>query len=80
MVSGSNLQEKYHNIFIDGVSIDTRKVEKGQLFIPIIGENFNGHEFIEQAIEKGAVATLWNKDEPIPNLDFPVIPITLISN
>lgn len=51
---------------IMGVCIDSRKVVKGNLYIPIKGERFNGHDFIEQAIENGAVATLWNRGEPNP--------------
>ncbi len=49
------------NIFIQGVSTDTRTIKKGDLFIPIIGENFDGHSFIDMAFEKGAVACLSQK-------------------
>ncbi len=49
------------------VFIDSRlQVEQG-LFIPIIGERFDGHEFIFDAIKNGAVATLWDVSKPIPN-------------
>lgn len=58
---------------IVGVSIDSRKVVKGNLYVPIKGERFNGHRFIEQAIENGAIATLWNRDEPNPPQDIIVI-------
>ncbi len=37
-----------------GVSIDTRTMKKGDIFIAIQGENSNGHDYIEQAIAKGA--------------------------
>lgn len=73
MVKGSNLKKEYEEFYIEGVSTDSRKIKKGQLFIPLIGENFDGHKFIEKAIENGAIATLWNKDEPIPPLDFPFV-------
>jgi UDP-N-acetylmuramoyl-tripeptide--D-alanyl-D-alanine ligase len=73
MVYGLGLKKEYEEIYIEGVSTDSRQIKKGQLFIPLIGENFNGHKFIDQAIEKGASATLWCKDEPIPNFDFPFI-------
>jgi UDP-N-acetylmuramoyl-tripeptide--D-alanyl-D-alanine ligase len=36
------------------VSIDTRTIQPGDLFIPIKGPNFDGRDFIPQAIEKGA--------------------------
>jgi UDP-N-acetylmuramoyl-tripeptide--D-alanyl-D-alanine ligase len=43
---------------ITGVSTDSRKINKGELFIPLVGENFDGHDFISEAFEKGAAAVL----------------------
>lgn len=40
------------------VTTDTRKIERGDLFIAIVGEHFDGHDFIEQAIEKGAAGVI----------------------
>ena len=37
-----------------GVSIDDRTINKGDLFIALIGDKFNGHDFIDNAIKKGA--------------------------
>lgn len=73
MVKGSGLNKTYDEVEIRGVSIDTRKIQDGQLFVPIVGERFNGHDFLEKAIESGAVATLWNKNQPTPNIEFPFI-------
>ncbi|QUH26773.1 UDP-N-acetylmuramoyl-tripeptide--D-alanyl-D-alanine ligase [Serpentinicella alkaliphila] len=42
-----------------GVSTDSRTTKNGDLFIPLIGENFDGHNYIETAIEKGASAVLF---------------------
>ncbi|WP_347860663.1 UDP-N-acetylmuramoyl-tripeptide--D-alanyl-D-alanine ligase [Salimicrobium sp. PL1-032A] len=60
---------------IGSVMTDTRVTGENSLFIPIEGENFDAHDFLDQAIEKGAVATLWNKGKDLPpNVpeDFPV--------
>lgn len=38
---------------IQGVSIDSRKIEEGQLFVPIIGTVNDAHKFIPQVYEKG---------------------------
>jgi len=73
MCGGSDLKNKYEEIVINGISTDSRNINNDQLFIPLVGENFNGHDFITMAIGKGAVASLWNKDEPMPNVDFPFI-------
>ena len=61
------------DIMIKGVSIDSRTVGKGHLFIPFRGEQVNGHRYVENAIEKGAAAALWMRDEPNPPKDIPLI-------
>lgn len=43
---------------ITGVSHDTRTLEPGNLYVALQGENFDGHEFLSQAFEKGAVGAL----------------------
>ena len=60
---------------IQEVNIDSRKKTKDSLFIPIIGEKFDGHEFVLQAIDNGAVAVIWNSERQLPPdlpKDFPV--------
>ncbi|MDC0530790.1 UDP-N-acetylmuramoyl-tripeptide--D-alanyl-D-alanine ligase [Alphaproteobacteria bacterium] len=39
---------------ISGISIDDRTIKKGELFIAIIGDKFDGHDFTKSAIKKGA--------------------------
>ncbi|MBO5858610.1 MAG: UDP-N-acetylmuramoyl-tripeptide--D-alanyl-D-alanine ligase [Clostridia bacterium] len=46
----------------DAVCTDTRKIEKGSLFIAIRGDNFDGHEFAAKAIELGASAVVCERD------------------
>ncbi|SIS37934.1 UDP-N-acetylmuramoyl-tripeptide--D-alanyl-D-alanine ligase [Salimicrobium flavidum] len=63
------------NIRIESVMTDTRIEQKGSLFIPIVGENFDAHSFLDKAIENGAVAALWQKNMEFPadiHEDFPV--------
>lgn len=47
-----------NNERITGVTTDTRSVRGGDLFIALKGERFDGHDFIEQAVKKGAAAIL----------------------
>ena len=51
------------DIEITGIAIDSRKVKEGDLFIPFLGENVDGHNYIESAFEKGAAASLSLKDD-----------------
>ncbi len=51
------------NTQISNIEIDNRRIEEGGLFVPIIGENHDGHSFIEKAFEAGAICTL--SDRPV---------------
>jgi UDP-N-acetylmuramoyl-tripeptide--D-alanyl-D-alanine ligase len=41
-----------------GISIDSRSLEPGDLFVALKGPAFDGHDYIAQALDKGAVAAL----------------------
>ena len=43
---------------IQGVSIDSRTIKPGELFVAIVGERFDGHNFVEQAFQQGACAAI----------------------
>ena len=58
-------------ISIDGISIDSRTINKNELFIAIKGDNHDGHLFINDAIKNGASLII---SENILE-DFPCIPI-----
>ncbi|MDQ0232491.1 UDP-N-acetylmuramoyl-tripeptide--D-alanyl-D-alanine ligase [Metabacillus malikii] len=75
MVNGSGLEvkDKDKDNHIIGVSTDTRTTANGNLFIPLVGENFDGHKFVSTAIDKGAKAIIWSRKVPNPPLDIPVI-------
>src|SRR5512134_1637209 len=45
-----------------GISTDSRTVGKGELFWALKGETFDGHDFVEEAIQKGAAGAVVNKD------------------
>ena len=44
------------DVLISGVEFDSRKVNSGDVFVAVRGANVDGHNFIQQAIQKGAVA------------------------
>ena len=46
-----------------GYSIDSRSLAAGDLFFAVKGERLDGHNFVEQALGKGAVATVVRKDQ-----------------
>ena len=61
---------------INGVSIDTRTIEKGDLFVALVGEQRDGHEFVKTAFEKGAAAALVKNDKVSSlSISGPLIPV-----
>jgi UDP-N-acetylmuramoyl-tripeptide--D-alanyl-D-alanine ligase len=60
------------------VSIDTRTIKKNSLFVAIKGNKFDGHDFIRDAVKKGAAAVVINKRslKKFFDLDIPIITVT----
>lgn len=46
-----------------GYSIDSRTVQAGEVFFAVKGERLDGHDFVEQALARGAIAAVVKKDE-----------------
>ncbi|MCK5811453.1 MAG: UDP-N-acetylmuramoyl-tripeptide--D-alanyl-D-alanine ligase [Clostridiales bacterium] len=53
---------------LKGVSTDSRDIKVGQLFIALKGENFDGHNYIDKAIKKGASLILSEKNHLNPKV------------
>lgn len=61
-VGGTLFGESVHTGF-SSVSIDTRTLKPGALFIPLHGSTVEGHDYIEKAFQAGAVAALVETEE-----------------
>ena len=59
-VLGIDLVGSKNSIF-KGVCTDTRKDVNGKLFVALVGNNYDAHDYIEQAYENGAVAAIVSK-------------------
>lgn len=51
------------NKLIRGISIDSRSIRRGNIFVAIPGERFDGHQFLKEASEKGTSAAVVNRDK-----------------
>lgn len=71
---GANGRE---DVAFSGVSTDSRKVEAGQLFIALRGENFDGHQFLATASACGAVAAVVAADAG-EAIDNPALPLLVV--
>lgn len=59
-IAGARLKGK--DLSFNKISTDTRTIKKGDLFLALKGENFDGHDFIETAIENGANSIISERD------------------
>lgn len=59
--TGGKLIQK-QDTFAYGISTDSRTLEKGDLFIPLKGENFDGHDYIQQAVDRGAAIAIVSEE------------------
>ncbi len=59
-------------VMLSGVSTDTRTIAGGDLFVALRGENFDAHDFLPQAVEKGAAALVVSEPERAASLGVPV--------
>src|SRR2546422_7887406 len=51
------------NVIAQRYSIDSRTIQPGDLFFAVKGERLDGHDFVEQAFSKGAVAAVVGEDQ-----------------
>ncbi len=56
------------DVYFTGVSTDSRSVKQGDLFVALTGESFDGHDYIDGAVEKGAVAAMIAAHNGIQNV------------
>ena len=70
-IVGENLADKK----VCDITTDSRKIVEGVLFIALKGENFNGEDFAEDALKKGAAAVLVSKSADTKNLTGAVLKV-----
>ncbi|MDO8550619.1 MAG: UDP-N-acetylmuramoyl-tripeptide--D-alanyl-D-alanine ligase [Ignavibacteria bacterium] len=64
---------------VSNVTIDSRKIEKGSLFIAIKGEKFDGHDFVKDVIKNGASAVVI-EGKQYPRFDDIEVPFVLVDD
>ena len=69
--------DKYRSA--SSVSIDTRTMKKDSLFVAIKGKNFDGHNYVNQAVKNGAVAVIVSSRK-LDEFDKIKIPIISVRN
>lgn len=81
MIIDAKLRKHVQSISITGVSTDTRTIQEGNLFVPLIGDHYDGHEYVQMAYQRGAVAVLWQRDHTLLSVvDEFEIPVILVED
>ena len=68
-----SVSKNYQKIHVRGISFDSRKVKKGDIFFAIKGSQISGIKLINDAISKGASAIISNKKGKYKNYQIPLI-------
>ena len=65
-----------------GICTDSRKIKEDQIFLPILGENFDGHAFINTALKQGCIGYFIDKEHYNKAQDYynPTKLIILVDN
>jgi len=68
-------RKKYRNVFLNGISFDTRNIKKKDIFFAVKGSNTSGNKFINEAILKGASGIVSEKKQKGKNDKIPFIKV-----
>ena len=72
-VTGGQILHNGADVALSGFSTDSRTLQAGDLFIPLRGEHFDGHDYLTQAVRHGAAACL--SEDVVAGLTIPVIQV-----
>ena len=67
VVAGTLAEGSDGDAVVDAVTIDSRDATPGALFVPLAGEHADGHDFVPDAVARGASGYLWAEDRPVPS-------------
>jgi len=73
MIPGAGFDGRHADVAIAGAGRDSREELSGRLFVPLIGERFDGHDFAAEARRRGAAATLWQRGRGEPPEGLPAV-------
>lgn len=62
---------------VTSASIDSRSIKKNSLFVAVKGKSFDGHDFVREAVKKGASSVMVNEKRLIDINDLPIPVITV---
>lgn len=79
LISGFAEVKGQENIVVNGIAMDSRHVQPGDLFLACLGERARGHDYIAAAIEQGAAAIVYDAAVPV-NIHSERVPLVPLPN
>ena len=75
----SSITANYLDLNVTGITTDSRSIKTQEVFVALLGDNFDGHNFVQQAVAQGAIAVIVSHQ--IESLDIPqfIVPDTLVA-
>jgi len=68
---GGQLKGAMVETLFQGVSSDSRRIQAGEIFVALRGDQFDGHDYLQQVAERGAAAAIVSDRRKVP-ADFPL--------
>lgn len=65
---------------LGGVCTDSREISPGQVFVAIAGENFDGHDYLGQAVEKKAALLIIDQEDAIKDVEMGETGVLLVKD
>ena len=75
-----NIDKKYNRISFSGLAFESSKVKKDNIFFAIKGNNFDGNNFIQKAIQKGARVIISEKNISIKKRISYLLKLKMLEN
>ncbi len=82
-IKPSDKRDLFEDIQAQKINTDTRTIQQGDVFLALRGENFDGHDYLEQAQKSGAIAAIVDEDylqSNSENSTFLTLPLLVVSD
>lgn len=74
--TSATLRRQGESLLLGEISTDTRTLNPGDIFLALTGENFDGHDFVKTAVDKGAAALVVSKSCPVADHRVSILQVT----
>ena len=74
------VSKKYNRNFFSGISFDSKKIKKNNIFFAIKGNKIDGNNFVKDAIKRGSKVIVTEKNLKNLKMEFYILPLKIFEN